>query len=510
MRAALPGGSALDTEALSVNAVLFVVEALAAVGQVDAGGDALGQVLLRMGRRANRMVFEQLNSGRPIDFDFVEYMVRGLVEELSEFGIDRLVGTVIGDMFKNVFNVTRNVSNFVVLAQRFTGISNFMLLLNELPLIDDAPAYTRAVEDTLVVVGQPWAPVIESFSPVESRKGRTITIRGSNFGFGWEKITVVFGFPTTNPENPQPGAFAEGTLGGTFSDRIVTVEVPELARTGPLSVIVEGKGFTSTARLPWPHAEFIRIPPPVITSISTNIIYPNQPFAVNGSNFTVRASSPPEVVFNNGLEFVAQTFGDQTVRATAPGTPGDYQVQIRTDGELSNPINVTVSAPPPDSDGSVLLVNSTAVGVSTGDNFLTVEEAFQLAAGSLSYVSLSTAEKTLVQKKNFRDDDGTVGGGFADTIQFDGNVFGINQPSNTFTVPTQPLSDFDVFQSEGLLANSNFFTGSSLVVTGFQAQVSGIALSGITGPGLILRGAQASGARAIRVVSSTGSGILVE
>lgn len=94
----------------------------------------------------------------------------------------------------------------------------------------------QAIEDTLIVVGNPWQPRISGFFPQEGYRGALVRIDGRNFDKQTNLNFVTFGQLSTDPENPPVQARAEVVVA---SESSLVVRVPEEAETGFITVGAE-------------------------------------------------------------------------------------------------------------------------------------------------------------------------------------------------------------------------------------------------------------------------------
>ena len=498
----LPGGAQVEAEAFALNVTLYVVEAGVAMVQVGTlnsdGGLAKG--LAKLAGEATAVYLRERALGRLEDPVFRERLIRTLFEEYINFAGEELIGGVLNKRLKMILDITEAASATLAAIERGGALSNWTTYFSENAFL------SGAVEETLIAVGDPWAPVIESFEPTVGRAGDTLTITGRNFGFNNEQITVVFGFATTDPTNPQPGAFAVAQRGPGFQTTSIDVQVPELARTGPLTVIVEGRGFASTARLDKPFDEFVRLPPPVIDEVRGGPFFPSDPVLLAGTGFTAAEGQFPTIEIEGRADSSALDFSEEHARFSAPGAPGTYTVRVRVGGQASNPVTLVVDTPPNPLPGSLIVVNTAAAG-NVRDDFLSLTEALMLAAGQLDYGSLTFNEQGPV---------GSPGGGQIpapglgriDSIRLDHNGLGAGQTSTHFTLEGIPVTGHDLFN--GKLPFGATFSGAPLVITGRDAHVEGVVLQQMPGDAVIFRDANRSSLSSVDIVSAAGRGVVFE
>ncbi len=87
-----------------------------------------------------------------------------------------------------LIKIMEKISTLGRIAERITGLLGY--IINPLGL--DIPAGPTPLETTLVMVGYPFDPVIDSFTPTSGGAGAQITITGKNFAAEAEDNTVKF------------------------------------------------------------------------------------------------------------------------------------------------------------------------------------------------------------------------------------------------------------------------------------------------------------------------------
>jgi len=124
----------------------------------------------------------------------------------------------------------------------------------------------------------------------------------------------------------------------TWSPTSIVVPVPALAATGPVVVTVGGRPSNGVAFT-------VRLPPPVVTTLSPTTGAPGTVVTISGANFA--ATQGTSTVTFNGVPAapVAWTPAGITVPVPAGATTGPVLVTV--DNQVSNAVSFVVPLPPP-------------------------------------------------------------------------------------------------------------------------------------------------------------------
>ncbi|BCX46841.1 fibronectin type III domain-containing protein [Haloferula helveola] len=341
---------------------------------------------------------------------------------------------------------------------------------------------TLAMERAILVVGDPFAPVISGISPLRAREGERLVIAGS--AFGTTTPTVNFcEFPSTIPpgEEPAPtGAPLAATVVETRDTRLV-IEVPSgfLARfpNGEAHLCIEKSADSKTDSYALGEAGvFHFIDKPVVTAIDPSPEADGGVVVITGQNFI---GLRPEVKVNGnrvGSSVISDT--QLLVNLPALSTAGSHSLTVAFGDDISVPFNFTVTRPvhvvdPGLVGGASISVNELSM-INAANDKLSVLEAFLIANGSLGR-ALTFDEDALV--------GGTPGAGRRDSI----TIFGSGQT----IVLNQAIPVLD--SGDTIRCNGLTFDGQSLA-----AGTDGLILDGVTDvrvTDLILTGFPGDGVR---------------
>ncbi len=179
-----------------------------------------------------------------IVWDFVTTVSKSMWKGMIDLGIESLgkegsiveklgrFGKISGKFIAKSVNIFKKVSSGLQAAERMSGL----LLPNSL-----------ALERSVMVVGDPFVPAIEDFSPRRGRGGDLVYIRGRNFPSAITNIAVSFCQFGSTADPTSVTASLRATVVGLSSDSL-TIEVP----TNGWATFPNGRAFlcveTSTGR----------------------------------------------------------------------------------------------------------------------------------------------------------------------------------------------------------------------------------------------------------------------
>jgi hypothetical protein len=162
--------------------------------------------------------------------------------------------------------------------------------------------------------GSTTSPGITSFSPTGGTVGTTVTIIGTNFD-----TTAEVSF------NGTPATVISAT------STAIVVTVPPGATTGPISVMINSQGLTTTT-----SSNFLVLP--TITSISPSSGPASTVVTITGTGFdTITANN--SVSFNGTTAVVTSSTSSTIVTAVPPGaTSGQITVSVNGQETISSTI----------------------------------------------------------------------------------------------------------------------------------------------------------------------------
>ncbi len=399
----LPGGRFEDTKMMALNIVLAVNDAIGMFASAKGVfPDGWPSFLFGLERSIAGALEVQAAQGtldahaiRAIFLTSCKAAYDWAVGEIQKGGLALLPKRLVS-VLGSVINVSGKVSSAFKLAERINALSNAVQVFGD-------NVYTvQAVEDTLLVVGDPWAPVISGFQPRRAWRRDVVTLTGEGFSNVPENNIVTFGHPGTSPDNPPQPARAEVLTADYNSLRVI---VPEEAETGIISVHVPDRGTSSTLRLDPPFQHFEVIPDPVISGFDPPVAEAGGTLRVNGEHFPV----PTLDTFHNKVWVVFDIGGNEQVRAPVlstgreilvevPGMTGAANVWIRygnsfgTDNRNSAAVPLTIQAAPLPPLGAEIRFSAEGDG-NVRDGILTLREALMLKNGTLSYDQLTRPQE---------------------------------------------------------------------------------------------------------------------
>ncbi|HAV65664.1 MAG TPA: hypothetical protein DCY13_25230, partial [Verrucomicrobiales bacterium] len=444
--ASLPDGRTEARKAMVLNLVLAANDLVGVVaGQVDKS--CLTGFVLKLERQLLTLL-EREGSQEALSSDTVlllfleasktyikEYIVKCIVLDKNRKGMS---GT--GKVLLKQLDISAKIAAGGKLGERIMALGNFYDTL--------APRGIRAwvvqsVEDTLVVVGNPWEPMIASFYPQAGYRGAKVRINGRHFSTVPEDNLVTFGLLTTDPENPPAPARAE-VLRATSNSLIV--RVPEQAQTGAITVAVAGQGSTASTDLPERFRTFEVYPDPVIQSIEPDPPVAGQFMRIHGENFARDFE-------DQTLDYLS-TFDDkpllgsrQTLLAQVPNSTAANGVKVVIEGRSSNEWPFTAVLPEVIPEGAAITITTLADN-ETADGDISLREAIKVATGTLGR-ALTSPPDPRPPGQSYETDHVFVpvgnpppGAGSRDSIGVSVNIL-----NGTIAVgsPLPPLGSFDSY-----------------------------------------------------------------
>ncbi|MBI3119729.1 MAG: hypothetical protein HYZ00_13630, partial [Candidatus Hydrogenedentes bacterium] len=438
----LPGGRTEDLNALTLNIVLSSFEMLEAVIRIGdfLGEDAMAKLILGASKAVGSAVAREAARG-PISYQSIliigdelnkylakELLSKKLIKDLGLQAVLRLPKALI-----------KNFDIFAKFEKGSTALLRLAALTNASRLISSSAYMAAAVEDTIVVVGDPWAPRILSFDPVRGHRGTRLRLLGERFSTTPAENIVTFGRLGTGAPPPAIANVVEATA------HSLLVEVPEEAATGPISVKVEARGETTTSVLAPPFQNFEVIPDPQITAVETGrgLVLLGQNFAVNPQDNEILFDGEPagagrDIGYNDTAKIYIISHGL---------IPGEHTVAVRIHGRSSNVFDFTVPEAPDASDGGQILITVLSDG-NTPDGEITLREAMLIAAGTLGRaLTRPPSDEPRPPGARYETDwvDEGVGGATADIISEEGTL-DQNAGDYVLAQPLPPVPNFDTVQ----------------------------------------------------------------
>ncbi len=463
-------------------------------------------------------------------YDLLKTAASSFIKNLADLAMERAefagadeYGTKVAQTVGKSLNVLSKISTVAQGVERVTGLVN---------------GGTLAVERTVIVVGNPFAPRITTFFPTTGRGGELMTIQGANFGNTTNGLSVSFRqFASTDDPTAYTKRLELEVL--TNSNTSIAARVPWTNYAaefpnGRAYVVVE-RGNTnfvgSSAALSPRFREFRFLLPPTITSVFPNPVVRGAMLELRGLGFDNETAREYEVKIDDALQSIGLTAdgpGARMMFRVPPNLdPGAHEVAITLRGETSASFPFTVEypayeTPHGESPGYGILVNQPDFS-NVADGKISVQEAFLIIAGQLGRAIeqhppcelLPPSEPDSCPPQDRETD--FVHGDEPDTIL--GPVHTITFAGNqTITGALPPLPggvhyQFGIGGESVILDGTDTAPGTAgLVLDGVNGvRVSGsLIIRNFSGPGVHLHnGAQNSLLQGISVVDC-GSGFLVE
>ncbi|MGJ8696454.1 MAG: right-handed parallel beta-helix repeat-containing protein [Verrucomicrobiaceae bacterium] len=344
---------------------------------------------------------------------------------------------------------------------------------------------TLAMERSILVVGDPFAPRITGISPLTARAGDKITITGS--GFGTEAPTVSFcQFPESIPRGQEPSQIGSplAAVVSENTDNRLVIEVPQgfSARFTTLKAhlcIEKSTDIKSDSFSLGEQGIFTLIPPPVITALDPAPQDVGGTITLIGENFI---GQRPEVRVN-GTIVGSSVIDDTHLLIILPGlsTVPDHTLTVTYGSVVSAPFTFRVTRPihiVDDTLQSGASITVTLLNTSNAaDDEISILEALLLANGSLG--------RALTQNESFKvSPPDKAGANRRDVISLPfggGNVL--------MTAPLPPITSGDKIRfRDVVLDGQNLPAGThGLLLDGAtDTEISSVTLKNFSGDGLRL------------------------
>ncbi|MCB1121867.1 MAG: IPT/TIG domain-containing protein, partial [Verrucomicrobiae bacterium] len=378
----------------------------------------------------------------------------------------------------------------------------------------------QTVETTILIVGDPFAPQIKSFSPLRGYRGSVVTIQGSGFSAIAEDNLVEFNAELSSSPNPSPTAAAEVI---SASETQLVVVVPENANVGQGPIRIQVKvvdseqirGSAYTSRLAPPYDAFEVLDDPKITSVDPSPVTVGSVFRIVGENFPDDLGRM-RVFFNDINQSLAiqHVVSSTEMLVRAPTSVQELNLRINIFDPVSlreresEPFPLTVQAGTGE-EGWSFIVNSLSGGIAA-DEFVTLPEAMAWASGSGSIHNPTELEFLQIARG---DPQRPVGEGVADTIEV---PFAL-MPGEKIVLSDQlpPVTAYDHLILHGREIDGTAVAGDGMVVKGNAtpanfARIEAVALKNFGGHGLVLDGAGNCDLSNIIIDNSGGDGCLIQ
>ncbi len=493
----LPGGQAEWVRMLALNLVMAVNDGLGiAIGQSNTiSSSEWAKLTLSLERSLFTAINRQIQQGT-LSSEFIlglfwetQKVARDWVFSQAKNQVLLIVGDAFSGRFGRLSEAYRSATSILGRVSSGLGIIERIIALTNLPQFltnFDNARLVFAVEDSLVVIGNPWAPSIESFSPVGGYWGTTVIIHGDRYSDEADDNIITFGVSSTNPEEPDPAAKAEIV---SATKKIVVVKVPETAVSGAIIATVIGQGTATTAPNDVPFDKFTVIPDPVITDSSAETPFGGDGIKLFGTNF------PTDSDFEFTLRFSGATFDSiPTVRSATemfvrvPAIPGNHTISMKMLGREIGAFPIEILEPPTPPEGLTLQVNVAGDG-NVRDDILTLREAMMLADGSLGVAELTAPPNPRPPGESYEMD-----------FVF-GSQVGPEGKDSIFYTPMFPLDPSDpVILGSPLPSVTNYDEIHNLRIDG----------SGVTGQPFVLDGTKGAFLNVLRVFNSSQDGVLLK
>ncbi|MCB1122304.1 MAG: IPT/TIG domain-containing protein, partial [Verrucomicrobiae bacterium] len=375
-------------------------------------------------------------------------------------------------------SVSGKVSSAFSIVERLSALTNAPRFIG--PAFDNA-RMAFAVEDTLVVVGNPWAPIIESFEPVRGYQGSEITIYGDGFSPDKEENIVTFGRASTDPDNPPEATRAE-IVSATVTS--LQVKVPEDTATGPIIATVVGSGTGSTEPNDPPYRDFMVIPDPEITGVFPETPVGGGPIRIIGTHFPRDSKVKFALRFSGEFfDSIPRVVSDTEMYVSAPASPGEKTISMNLNGRVIGAFPIEILTPPTPPDGLRITVTTTEDG-NVRDGDITLREAILLARGELSVTDLTSPPNPRPGGETYETDyvlNDQIGPASRARITYS------SPDPIVLTSPLPSVSDFDWL--EGIRIDGSAVAGQPLVLDGTEgAFLNTVRIFSSSQDGVLLKG----------------------
>jgi parallel beta-helix repeat protein len=508
----LPGGQAEAIRMTALNFVLALAEGLTLYGKELLARDCFEQylaglvnavvpTLTREGAQGN-LTAEAISR---IWVQFGKSYVRDYVLKCLVLDRGRKGTLHTGKVLLSCMNLAGAFASGGKVIERLAALGNLVGSTGEPQRVWTA----QAIEDTLVVVGNPWQPQITWFYPQSDYRGALVSIQGRNFSTVTNQNIVTFGVLSTDPTNPPVTARAEVLIASVSS---LLVRVPENAQSGVITVTVAGKGTATTADLDPPVRIFRVQPDPVITGISPNPPVAGQLMEIHGVNFVTGYEQRQELVFGSGV--IIPVFGKyELLRVRTPNSTALNSVRVRIRTRESNVFPFTPVLPPTISTGATIYV-STALDSQAADGDISLREAILLANGGTDALGrqLTSPPSPRPPNTTYETDyispiagGGLPGAAAKDFIRAHARAVGTNVLVGS---PLPPLENFDDYD---LTLKINGGGGDGIRMIGSDIQFRADVIRNFSGHGVLLSGTAFNNhIRQTLVENCGGAGFMLE
>ncbi|MDX1971173.1 MAG: hypothetical protein SFY68_01440 [Candidatus Sumerlaeia bacterium] len=516
---ALPEAGDADALMKGINMVLGSLDAAGIVVPIKTllGREATARIVYSAAREATSALFREGNEAGGISLEFMQTLffetTKAIIKQIlfiaAEEGLKALPR--VGKTLFKAINILEKGANIGATIERFAALTNASRLISERAF------FAPAVETTVVVIGDPYAPEVLRIEPRKAHRGRTIRITGRRFLDGEEDRHIVrFGASGTDP-------FSTVSAGEVIlaTEDTLLVEIPEDAESGYISVAIQNRGVTTSVSIPEAQGFFTVIPDPVITQTQPASVAPGGLVQLRGMNFSaIREENRVTFTGASGaenLQIVSLSHDDSTeediILVQAPSGLGTGNVLVKVGNRTSNGFPLTTILTAPISSGDVLRV-TTLLDNTAADQVLTLREAILHASGRLGR-NLTAPPQERPEGITYETDfaPSASGAGTRETILFD-----LPQESSriiTLTGPLPSLGNYDIIQlGSGTFAvtlQSPGGEGDSVVIDGIYSVLEGGVFTGFTGPAFLFTGeAQANSIRNCVVENPVTLGVRFE
>lgn len=395
----LPDGRHEDITMLSLNIVMAAIDAAGLIinAQSAVSESAWAEFIISLHASISQTVSAALAQG-PVSASLIFAIAQTAITQLIKSVLSNVVNATLTGLLRNprsvlverlgmslkvMGNVTNRIASTGKLVERLNALTNF------LNLRWSNVWAAQSIENTLIVVGDPWAPLIHWVEPRRGYRGDTITIHGEGFHTTPSQNLVTIGYLGTDHANPPQEVRCEVI---TALPNSLEVRVPDGAQTGVVTVHVPGAGTATSARLKPPHDVFEVIPEIVLHSVQGGTIYPDRVIVITGENFPTQPSQNVYAVLRdaNGFDFFPRIRALQPTFALMEtgGNHGSFELFFVRNGRESNRLPITIQPFPQRPFGGQIYVSTTEDN-NVRDGYISLREAIMLSEGTLDYNSLT-------------------------------------------------------------------------------------------------------------------------
>ncbi len=377
-----------------------------------------------------------------------------------------------------VFDVTGKVSAVGQIAERSAGLT--------LPL-------ALAVERSIVVIGDPFDPVITAVSPNKGITGDLITIQGHNFPFGEPSDLNVricqFQQSSSDPDNaPITASIKAEVLKSRRNSMVIKVPagwetVFTNANINPTYICIDKGTLSGNSSGLGKPGEFVFQGPPSIQTVEPKNIQAGGVLSIIGQNFDSSRARQYSVVIDGQSHTRTLSVTDTRLVIQIPGdlAVGSHTIKIGLGGNESQTLNFIIEKQTFDDS---MLTNGLTISVTkndmsnTPDGAISVLEAFLIANGSLGRPieqHVDGDDNTIFRETDFVIGDETSNGG---PLSKDSIIFTsfFNGKTVTLTTALPKLGPGDSVITSGGISTFVTLDGTSL-----PAGTHGLNLDGVSG-----------------------------